>query len=105
MFSDVLQCILNAIRLETGLMPKSSSISARIDPDIKQSAERIFHQLGLTASQAITLFYKQVELRKGIPFPVELPNEATQLALEESLNKDQLPEFETTKELYEDLGI
>lgn len=86
-------------------MSKSSSISARIDPDIKQSAERIFHQLGLTASQAITLFYKQVELRKGIPFPVELPNETTQLALEEAANKGKLPKFKTTGELYEDLGI
>lgn len=100
-----MQCALNAIQTETRLMSKSSSISARIDPDIKQSAERIFHQLGLTASQAITLFYKQVELRKGIPFPVELPNETTQLALEEAVNKGKLPEFKTAGELYEDLGI
>jgi DNA-damage-inducible protein J len=86
-------------------MPKSSSISARIDPEIKKSAERIFRQLGLTASQAITLFYKQVELRKGIPFPVELPNEATQAALEEAKEREKLPKFDTTKELYEELGL
>ena len=86
-------------------MPKSASISARIDPEIKQQAEKIFEKLGLTASQAITLFYRQVELRKGLPFPVEIPNETTREALKEAQNKEKLPHFETTEALYKDLGI
>ena len=44
-------------------MAKTSTISARIDPDIKKGAEQVFRELGLTSSQAITLFYKQVELQ------------------------------------------
>lgn len=86
-------------------MPKSSSISARIDPQIKQRAEQIFQQLGLTASQAITLFYRQVEMRKGLPFPVEIPNETTLKALKEAQDKDKLSQFESSQDLYEDLGI
>lgn len=86
-------------------MSKSASISARIDPKIKQRAEQIFQQLGLTASQAITLFYRQVEMRKGLPFPVEIPNEATLKALEEAQHREELPRFETSEELFEDLGI
>ncbi|MFK7845043.1 MAG: type II toxin-antitoxin system RelB/DinJ family antitoxin [Rhodothermales bacterium] len=86
-------------------MPKSSSISARIDPKIKQRAEQIFQQLGLTASQAITLFYRQVEMRKGLPFPVEIPNETTLKALKEAQDKDNLSKFESSQDLYEDLGI
>lgn len=58
-------------------MGKTSTISARIDPKTKEQAERIFEKLGLTASQASTLFYRQVELHRGLPFPVELPNETT----------------------------
>jgi addiction module RelB/DinJ family antitoxin len=46
-------------------MAKSSTIRARIEPDLKVKAEHIFQQLGLTTTQAITLFYKQVELKKG----------------------------------------
>ncbi len=46
-----------------GNMAKTSTISARIDPDIKKGAEQVFRELGLTSSQAITLFYKQVELQ------------------------------------------
>jgi len=86
-------------------MSKSSSISARIDPKIKQRAEQIFQQLGLTASQAITLFYRQVEMRKGLPFPVEIPNETTLKALEEAQQKENLPRFDSSTDLYKDLGI
>ncbi|NCO53522.1 MAG: type II toxin-antitoxin system RelB/DinJ family antitoxin [Deltaproteobacteria bacterium] len=58
-------------------MGKSSTIRARIEPDLKGKAEHIFQQLGLTTTQAITLFYKQVELKKGLPFDVLIPNEVT----------------------------
>lgn len=58
-------------------MGKTSSIRARIEPDLKDKAERIFQQLGLTTTQAITLFYKQVELKNGLPFDVTIPNKLT----------------------------
>jgi DNA-damage-inducible protein J len=44
-------------------MGKTSAISARIDPEFKNGAERVFRELGLTSSQAITLFYKQLEFQ------------------------------------------
>jgi DNA-damage-inducible protein J len=58
-------------------MAKTSTISARIDRDVKKPAEQIFKELGLTSSQAITLFYKQVELQQGLPFIVKIPNNLT----------------------------
>lgn len=86
-------------------MGKTSTISARIDPDTKRRAEEIFEKLGLTASQAILLFYKQVELQHGLPFRVELPNATTKKALDEAQNRKRLPRFETTEELFRDLDI
>lgn len=59
-------------------MIKSSTISARIDPVLKEDAEKIFNDLGLTASQAIALFYRQVTLQQGLPFDVRLPQTADQ---------------------------
>jgi DNA-damage-inducible protein J len=56
---------------------KTATVRARIEPDLKDRAEHIFHQLGLTATQAITLFYKQVEQKKGMPFNLTLANEIT----------------------------
>jgi len=58
-------------------MPKTGIISARVDPKLKHSAERVFKELGLTTTQAITLFYKQVELERGLPFAVRVPNDVT----------------------------
>ncbi|NNE34752.1 MAG: type II toxin-antitoxin system RelB/DinJ family antitoxin [Rhodothermales bacterium] len=84
------------------MMGKTSSISARINATDKERAEAVFRRLGITASQAIALFYKQVYLRRGIPFPVELPNEETVAALEE-VRSGGGEAFESTDALFEDL--
>lgn len=65
-------------------MGKTSTIRARIEPELKNKAEYIFHQLGLTTTQAITLFYKQVHLRKGLPFDVLIPKKTTQKTFNET---------------------
>jgi DNA-damage-inducible protein J len=58
-------------------MSKSAMVRARVEPELKQRAETVFHRLGLNATQAITIFYKQVELRDGLPFDVVVPTEKT----------------------------
>ena len=52
---------------------KSANIYARIEPDVKEQAESILSALGVPASNAINMFYKQIILHKGIPFDVTLP--------------------------------
>ena len=85
--------------------PKTATISARIDPELKREAERVFKELGLTATQAITLFYKQVELERGLPFAVRVPNQVTVEALEEARTRQGLESFNTLDDLLDDLGI
>ncbi len=58
-------------------MSKSAMVRARIEPELKDHAEEIFRRLGLNTTQAITLFYRQVELRNGLPFNVVVPAETT----------------------------
>ncbi len=86
-------------------MPKTAVISARIEPELKHDAEEVFRELGLTASQAIRLFYKQVELERGLPFAVRVPNAVTMEALEQARTRQQLEGFNTLDDLCEDLGI
>jgi DNA-damage-inducible protein J len=86
-------------------MPKTAVISARVDPKLKHSAEVVFKELGLTATQAITLFYKQVELERGLPFAVRVPNDVTMEALEQARTRQGLESFNTLEDLFEDLGI
>ena len=86
-------------------MVKTSTISARIDPEIKHSAERVFRELGITSSQAITLFYRQVELQQGLPFIVKIPNDVTIKALEEASSRNNMENFNTVEDLFDDLEI
>lgn len=51
---------------------KSANVYARIEPDVKEQAENILASLGVSASNAINMFYKQIILHKGIPFDVTL---------------------------------
>ena len=64
-------------------MSKTEMIRARVDSQLKADAEAVLHELGLTASDAIRLFYKQLAMRKGLPFDVKLPNAATRQAMQE----------------------
>jgi len=58
-------------------MQKSAMVRARVEPKLKEDAEKLFEQLGLSTTQAITLFYRQVVLRRGLPFDVIIPNATT----------------------------
>ena len=53
---------------------KTANLYARIEPDIKEQAESILAELGVPASNAINMFYKQIILQKGLPFAVKLPS-------------------------------
>ena len=55
------------------LATRTDTVRARISPELKNSVEGIFSSLGMNSSQAIVLFFKQVELHKGLPFEVKIP--------------------------------
>ena len=72
-------------------MAKSASVYARIDPDLKEQAEAILAALGIPTSNASDMFFKQIVLKKGLPFEVRLPYEMplNMAALtEEELNEE-----------------
>lgn len=52
---------------------KTANLYARIEPDLKEQAESILAALGVPASNAITMFYRQIVLHRGLPFDVTLP--------------------------------
>ena len=52
---------------------KSANLYARIEPEVKEQAEGILAMLGIPASNAINMFYKQIILNRGLPFDVKLP--------------------------------
>lgn len=51
---------------------KTANVIARVEPDIKEKAENIMEQLGIPTSVLINMLYKQIIIRKGIPFSLTL---------------------------------
>ena len=74
-------------------MAKTEMIRARVEPDLKHQAEELFSELGLSATEAITLFYKQVTLHRGLPFDVKVPNAETIEALQQARDGVGLTEY------------
>ena len=62
---------------------KEAVVKARIEPSLKNETESILKELGLSTTEAIRMFFNQVRLQKGLPFPVRIPSEDTQMAIEE----------------------
>jgi DNA-damage-inducible protein J len=81
-----------------GIM-KSAAVHSRIEPEIKQKAESILHRLGVSPTEAIRMFYTQIALRNGLPFPVEIPNEETEEALRDSRAGRNLESFACVDDL------
>ena len=54
-------------------MANTTTVHTRMDAALKESVDVILAQLGLTSSDAIKLFYKQIELNGGLPFELKVP--------------------------------
>ena len=85
-------------------MSKSAIVAIRMDPRVKRGAERVFGDLGLSPSQAVSLFYQQVRLHGGLPFDVRIPNKTTLNAMKEAESGD-LATYDSVEALFEEAGI
>lgn len=81
---------------------KTEFVRARVEPELKITVDNILSELGLNATQAITLFYKQIALRHGLPFAVELPNEITLKTFEKT---DLGQVCKDVNDMFDKLGI
>jgi DNA-damage-inducible protein J len=84
-------------------MAKTAMVRARIEPELKEQVEAVLSQVGLTASQAITLFYKRVADEQGIPFELRVPNARTKNAIEDARNGIGLKRYSTSQDLLDDI--
>jgi DNA-damage-inducible protein J len=64
-------------------MAKTGYITARVEPKLKARAGRVLARVGVSTTDAITMFLNQVVLHDGLPFDVRLPNAETREAVDE----------------------
>jgi len=74
-------------------------------PQLKDHAEGVFQKLGLNPTQAITIFYRQVALRGGLPFDVALPTATTRRTFESTDAGRDLVLCQDADDMFARLGI
>ncbi|MBI5825623.1 MAG: type II toxin-antitoxin system RelB/DinJ family antitoxin [Chloroflexi bacterium] len=87
-------------------MSKTATLTVRLDPALKRQTEKVLSEMGLTPSQAITLFYYQVKNQQGLPFEVKLPkqpNEETLQAMDDLKKSRNTKTFKNVDDLIADL--
>jgi len=83
---------------------KTATARALMNPETKKQAEAILKKLGLSVSNSFEIFYRQVIAHRGLPFDLNIPNEKTMKAIQNS-REGKGKRFSTTQELFDDLGI
>ncbi len=84
---------------------KTVMLTARIEPELKNQAEEILQKLGVSTTQAITMYYSQIILNKGIPFKIEIPNRETQKAIDDVMARVDVNDVTDIGQLYEDMDL
>ncbi len=83
-------------------MNKAATINTRIELNLKMQAETILHKIGMTAAEAIRIFYSQICLQNGLPFDVKIPNKKTMEAIDE-LEAGKGQRFKTMANVWDSL--
>ncbi len=63
-------------------MEKIATLNLRVNPVIKQNAERVLKQLGIPMATAVDMFLRQVSITNSIPFKLEIPMAPPELILD-----------------------
>lgn len=84
-------------------MIKTATVRARVEPSLKADVEKLLHSLGISTTEAITMFYSQIRLRKGLPFPVEVPNETTRKTFDATDRGEDLNTYDSLDKMFEAL--
>ncbi|MGR3316964.1 MAG: type II toxin-antitoxin system RelB/DinJ family antitoxin [Candidatus Anammoxibacter sp.] len=82
---------------------KESTVRARIEPDLKEEVENILNKIGISTAEAIRIFMNQIRLHNGIPYPLQVPNQSTEKALEETADYKSLSSYNSVADLSKDI--
>jgi DNA-damage-inducible protein J len=88
-------------------MSKSGYLNTRVEPALKEEVGAILNKLGLTFTEAVSIYFQQIALQKGIPFAIKLPNAETIEAIDEIKSpeyREKTKKFKTVNDLMADLN-
>lgn len=84
---------------------KKASINVRVNEDVKRNAEVTLKKLGLSMSDAVNLLLNQINLKKGIPFAVKIPNKETLQTFHDTDKGIGVTKYKSAEEMFRKLGL
>jgi DNA-damage-inducible protein J len=82
-------------------MSKSAMIRARVEPELKEEGEAVLKQLGLSTSEFISMTFRQLVMRQGLPFDARIPNDETIAAINKDLS--EMPTYTNARSMTEEI--
>jgi DNA-damage-inducible protein J len=79
--------------------------SIRVEKEFYEEAREVFKKLGLSFGDAVNIFLAKVAMEKGIPFDLKIPSKELEKRIHNIENNKNIQTYETTKKLFDDLGI
>ncbi|MCK5812513.1 MAG: type II toxin-antitoxin system RelB/DinJ family antitoxin [Clostridiales bacterium] len=87
-------------------MAKTTVLHIRVEPEVKIDVESTLSKLGISTTDAINIFLKQVVMTGGIPFDIKIPNYnyETEMAMKEAREISKIENgFTNTSDLFKEL--
>ena len=84
-------------------MAKTATIQTRVDPSVKDNAQKILRKLNISMSEAISIYLSQITLHNGIPFEIKIPNEVTAKVLNDAESGKNVHKVDSVDELFQEL--
>ena len=83
---------------------KTATVRARVEPELKIEVESVLTELGLSVSEAIELYMRQIKLVHGIPFDIRIPNKETQQTFNNTDLGEELNYYDNPEDMFKKLG-
>ena len=85
-------------------MAKTATVHIRVEPEIKLQVDNILNELGISTSEAINMFFRQVIRYKGIPLDLRIPTSETVVAIKEAEQQVNLYKCDDFNQLLKELN-
>ena len=82
-----------------------TSMSIRLDSEVKEQAQQVFNHLGMDMTTVINIFLRQAIQYQGLPFDVKIDEnrKLLQVVTDVEQNRNMSRSFESVSDLMEDL--
>lgn len=84
---------------------RDAVVRARVSSDLKHDAENILDKLGITISEAISLYLAQIKLNDGIPFTIKVPNKLTLKTFTETDQGKNVVKVKKVQDIFKEAGL